>query len=65
MADAVAEGAAVAKERKAEEAAVAERQAKEKETTEKTDDAGESEQVKIKKKPKKTLGKKILKKLRM
>lgn len=57
MADAVAQGGMVAKEKKAEEAAVAERIAKEREATEKTETPSENEHVKTKKKPKKIVKK--------
>jgi small subunit ribosomal protein S2 len=57
MADAVAQGGMVAKEKKAEEAAAAERIAKEREATEKTETPSENEHVKTKKKPKKIVKK--------
>ncbi|MGA7839240.1 MAG: 30S ribosomal protein S2 [Ignavibacteriaceae bacterium] len=57
MADAVAQGGMVAQEKKAEEAAAAERIAKEREASEKTETPSENEQVKTKKRLKKTLKK--------
>ena len=57
MADAVAQGGMVAKEKKAEEAAAAERIAKEREAAEKTETPSENEQVKTKKRLKKNLKK--------